>query len=289
MILRLMKRVAPGPRPEGARRRDPLAHRRGARLRARGRQPAHARADLPRPPVHRRPRRRHAAVARAGRRRRSSSRGRGFEEIKQLAAGRARPHRRDRSSASTSAACTATTSSAATRTRATRLLLDDGRMAFLDFGLFKRIPARGRRVRARDPAPRRSRAAATSCIEHLHQRRLHRRARRYYAEEKILAQFHDLTWWYTHDEEIQLDARDRHRGDDPDERSALAHFGQDAPRDAAARPPLRPAPGDADARRHQPAAGQGQLAPDRARVDLRRRAGHRARPPGGRVLRAASA
>ena len=45
--------------------------------------------------------------------------GRGFEEIEAAPAGRARPHRRDRSSASTSAACTATTSSAAIRTRAT--------------------------------------------------------------------------------------------------------------------------------------------------------------------------
>ena len=37
------------------------------------------------------------------------------------------------------------------------LLLDDGRMAFFDFGLFKRIPAADRGVRARDPAHRRGR------------------------------------------------------------------------------------------------------------------------------------
>ena len=34
-----------------------------------------------------------------------------------------------------------------------------------------------------------------------------------------------------------------------------------------------------------PAARPGQLAPDRPRVDVRRRARHRAGPPGGRVLR----
>ena len=63
MILRLMKSVAPGPGPQGAGRRDPLAHRGGARLRARGPEPAHAGAHLPRPPVHRHPRRRHALSA----------------------------------------------------------------------------------------------------------------------------------------------------------------------------------------------------------------------------------
>ena len=61
LILRLMKQVAPGPRRQGDRRGDPRAHRRGARLRARGAEPALAGADLPRPPVHRRARRRSRA------------------------------------------------------------------------------------------------------------------------------------------------------------------------------------------------------------------------------------
>ena len=42
------------------------------------------------------------------------------------------------------------------------LLLDDGRMAFIDFGLFKRIGRRGGGVRARDGARRASRDAARS-------------------------------------------------------------------------------------------------------------------------------
>ena len=51
--------------PAGDRRRDPLADRGGARLRARGPEPACAGADLPRPPVHRHPRCRHLALPRA--------------------------------------------------------------------------------------------------------------------------------------------------------------------------------------------------------------------------------
>ena len=168
MILRLMKSVAPGLDPKSMGDGDPLAHRGGARLRARGPEPAPPRAHLPRPPVHRHPRRRH---------RLSHERvivsefvsGRGFEEMKQLP-----QDERDRigetifrfyfgcmyrhhqfSGDPHPGNC---------------LLLDDGRMAFLDFGLFKRITAaaaefelqtqrlgierRGERAH-RAPAPRR--------------------------------------------------------------------------------------------------------------------------------------
>ena len=109
-----------GPRPEGDGRRDPLAHRRGARLRARGAEPAHARADLPRPSVHRRARR----SSRRSRTRRSivsefvaGPRLRGAQAAARRTSATASARS---SSASTSAACTATTSSPATRTRATR-------------------------------------------------------------------------------------------------------------------------------------------------------------------------
>ena len=71
------------PRRQEHGRGDPLADRRRARLRARGAEPALAGADLPRPPVHRRPRR----GDRASRARRcwsaSSSHGAGFDTVKE--------------------------------------------------------------------------------------------------------------------------------------------------------------------------------------------------------------
>ena len=127
----------PGDRRQGDRRGDPAAHRRGARLRARGAEPALARAHLPRPPLHRRARRRHRPVARARDRQRVRG-GHGFEEIKQLARTNATASARS-SSASTSAACTATTSSPAIRTRATSCCCPTGRSPFSTSGLFKTI------------------------------------------------------------------------------------------------------------------------------------------------------
>ena len=52
IILRLMKRIAPGARRQEHGRGDPPPDRRRARLRARGPEPALAGAHLPRPPVH---------------------------------------------------------------------------------------------------------------------------------------------------------------------------------------------------------------------------------------------
>src|SRR5213076_709098 len=68
-------------------------------------------------------------------------------------------------------------------------------------------------------------------------------------------------------------------------RSALAPLGFDASRDPAARPPLRPPARDADAGGPRSAAGEGELAPDHARVGVRGGAGDRARAGRGRVLR----
>ena len=66
LILRLAKRIAPGHGPaRRSARRSATRIERGARLRARGPEPALAGADLPRPPVHRHPRRRHLALPRA--------------------------------------------------------------------------------------------------------------------------------------------------------------------------------------------------------------------------------
>ena len=165
------------------------------------------------------------------------------------------------------------------------LLLDDGRMAFLDFGLFKR-PARARsrsssssvqRLGRRGP---RARSCWTSCTAAASCRTP--RATRPRASSPSSATSPGGT---RSTSEIAARPRDRDAGDDRDVRPALGLLRADAPRDAAARPPLRPAPGDADAGRPEPAARPRQLAPHRARVDVRRPAGHRAGRAGGRVLR----
>jgi predicted unusual protein kinase regulating ubiquinone biosynthesis (AarF/ABC1/UbiB family) len=82
------------------------------------------------------------------------------------------------------------------------LLLDDGRMAFLDFGLFKRIPAEVAQFELdvqRLGKERRSK----ELIDLLHRGGFIGDPS-FYTEEKIMAQFQDLTWWYTTDEEILL-------------------------------------------------------------------------------------
>ena len=157
-------------------------------------------------------------------------------------------------------------------------------MAFLDFGLFKRITSAAAEFELQSQRLGIERRAG-ELIEHLH-RGGWMGDPSYYTEEGILEQFDDFTWWYSHDEEIELtpeiatevmiqmsDPRSRHFGKmrhetlPPDhlfgrrlEMLTLAVLGQ-----------LR---------------ATAQLAPHRARVDLRRRADDRAGPRGGRVLRA---
>jgi predicted unusual protein kinase regulating ubiquinone biosynthesis (AarF/ABC1/UbiB family) len=82
------------------------------------------------------------------------------------------------------------------------LLLDDGRMAFLDFGLFKRIPAE---VSEFELETQRlgSEGRSKELIELLHKGGFIGDPS-FYTEDKIMAQFLDLTWWYTTDEEILL-------------------------------------------------------------------------------------
>jgi len=82
------------------------------------------------------------------------------------------------------------------------LLLDDGRMAFLDFGLFKRIPAAVAEFEL-ESARIGIAGDGEALIAHLHRGGFIGRPE-YYTGEGILEQFHDLTWWYTVDEEIAL-------------------------------------------------------------------------------------
>jgi predicted unusual protein kinase regulating ubiquinone biosynthesis (AarF/ABC1/UbiB family) len=82
------------------------------------------------------------------------------------------------------------------------MLLGDDRMAFIDFGLFKRIPAS---VAEFELATARLgiTGQGAELIEHLHGGGFIGQPE-YYTPEGILQQFHDFTWWYTEDEEIQL-------------------------------------------------------------------------------------
>jgi predicted unusual protein kinase regulating ubiquinone biosynthesis (AarF/ABC1/UbiB family) len=82
------------------------------------------------------------------------------------------------------------------------LLLDDGRMAFLDFGLFKRITAEAAEFELQSQRLGIERRAA-ELIEHLH-RGGWMADPSYYTEAGILEQFDDFTWWYSRDEEIEL-------------------------------------------------------------------------------------
>ena len=158
-------------------------------------------AHLPRPPVHRHPRRRHEPQPRARHRQRVRRRAR-LRGDEAAPAGGARPHRRDRSSASTSAACTATTSSAATRTRATACCSTTGGWPSWTSGCSSASPPRRPSSSCRASGWGSS-AAARELIEHLH-RGGWMGDPSYYTEEGILEQFDDFTWWYSHDEEIEL-------------------------------------------------------------------------------------
>jgi hypothetical protein len=82
------------------------------------------------------------------------------------------------------------------------------------------------------------------------------------------------------------DARGRVECPDGAHRPARQALRPHAPRVDAARAPLRPPPRDPHPRGARAAAPDEQLAPHRSRVDVRRRAGHRARPRRGRLLHA---
>ena len=118
MIMRLLKRMAPGLDAKAIAEEIRERIERGARLRARGAEPALARPDLPRPPVHRRPRGRSARCPASGCWSPSSSPASASRSSSSAprpsATGSARS-----SSASSSAACTATASSPATPIPAT--------------------------------------------------------------------------------------------------------------------------------------------------------------------------
>ncbi len=82
------------------------------------------------------------------------------------------------------------------------LLLEDGRMAFFDFGLFKRIP---REIAEFELKIQRIAAAGDgeALIRHLHEGGFIAKPE-LYTPEGILDQVRDMTWWYLEDAEVQL-------------------------------------------------------------------------------------
>jgi predicted unusual protein kinase regulating ubiquinone biosynthesis (AarF/ABC1/UbiB family) len=82
------------------------------------------------------------------------------------------------------------------------LLLDDGRMAFLDFGLFKRIP-----TQVSESELRIGRAGidgdGETLLSELVDAGFIREPQRWNPDD-LLAQFRGLTWWYTTDETVEL-------------------------------------------------------------------------------------
>jgi len=83
------------------------------------------------------------------------------------------------------------------------ILLDDGRMAFIDFGLFKRIPGEVAEFELETQRLGIARKGG-ELIEYLHKGGFIGDPR-FYDEEGILQQFDDFTWWYTRDEVISLE------------------------------------------------------------------------------------
>ena len=82
------------------------------------------------------------------------------------------------------------------------LLLDDGRMAFLDFGLFKRIPPEIAEFEL-EVARLGIAGDGVALIEHLTEGGFISKPE-LYTPEGILSQVHDMTWWYGVDDEVAL-------------------------------------------------------------------------------------
>ena len=100
--------------------------------------------------------------------------------------------------------------------------------------------------------------------------------------DHLLAFIEDAIWWYTTaDETVELKPGDRDPRDDRELRSPFEPLPRNAPPGHASRASVRPAHGDAHARRSIAAACPRQLASDRPRVDVRRRARDRSGPRRG--------
>ena len=89
------------------------------------------------------------------------------------------------------------------------MLMADGRVAFLDFGLFKVMPTELIELELAC-----QRAGHEGDAERLHQSGPTPASSPHperFRPDKLLAQFRDATWWYVLDEEIALSRRSRRR------------------------------------------------------------------------------
>ena len=167
------------------------------------------------------------------------------------------------------------------------MLLDDGSVAFLDFGLFKRMPPGA--VELEMAVARAIIEGDSATIMRLGTEIGFFPEPEKFDPERVLEHFRAATSWYTIDDEIELTPEYATQVliDMSDPRSE--YFGQlrheSAPPDHLFGRRMEVLTLAVLSQLH----ATRQLPPDRARVDLRRRAGHRARAPGGRVLRRAAA
>jgi predicted unusual protein kinase regulating ubiquinone biosynthesis (AarF/ABC1/UbiB family) len=83
------------------------------------------------------------------------------------------------------------------------ILLDDGRMAFLDFGLFKTIPKEIAEVELQAQRLMIERRG-DELVQHMYEHGLFGDPK-YYSGEKALAMADDMTGWYTQDKELRLE------------------------------------------------------------------------------------
>ena len=83
------------------------------------------------------------------------------------------------------------------------LLLDDGRMAFLDFGLYKRMPREA--VELELACQRAGMEGDGERLLDLFESTGFIRDRRRFSPEGVLEQFEYATWWYSRDEVVELD------------------------------------------------------------------------------------
>ena len=272
----------PRARRQGDRRGAARAGDGGARLRVRGAEPALLRPRLPRPPLHLRARSGHPALAAADPRHRAGRGASDFEEIKQL------PH--EERSRFGEIVFRGSFGSIyhlqhfnADPHPGNYILMEDGRVAFLDFGMTKKLDREQILLeqRAFDAA---SRDDPEAFRQALHDLGFVKKPSKLDAE-RLLEHMGAVGGWYVEDREIEITAAAGDEDHRVDQRPALGVLRPDAPRVDPGRRADGPADGDRRRRRARPAAGEAQLAPDRPRVGLRRPAGDRARPAGVGVLR----